>query len=51
MRHDLLIEKLASYGFPLNTLRYINSHLTNRNQDVRINNIYNNLQKAILEVR
>ena len=38
--HDLLIAKLAAYGFDIDSLVYIYSYLKGRLQSVRINNIY-----------
>ena len=43
--YDLLIAKLAAYGFSHTALRYIYSYLSNRKQCVRINNTYSNYQK------
>ena len=45
--HDLLIAKLAAYGFSDTALRYIYSYLSNRKQSVRINNTFSNYQKII----
>ena len=45
--HDLLIAKLAAYGFSDTALRYIYSYLSNRKQCVRINNTYSSYQKII----
>ena len=45
--HDLLIAKLAAYGFSDTALRYVYSYLINRKQCVRINNTYSNYQKII----
>ena len=42
--HDLLIAKLAAYGFEEKTLLYIYSYLENRKQCVKINNINSNFQ-------
>ena len=36
--HDLLIAKLAAYGFSETALRYVYFYLSNRKQCVRINN-------------
>ena len=36
IRHDLLIAKLASYGFNKDALLYVLSYLTNRKQSTRI---------------
>ena len=43
--YDLLIAKLAAYGFSDTALRYVYSYLINRKQCVRINNTYSNYQK------
>ena len=44
--HDLLTAKLAANGFSDTALRYVYSHLSNRNQYVRISNTYRiNYQK------
>ena len=43
--YDLLIAKLAAYGFSDTALRYVYSYLSNRKQYVRINNTYSNYQK------
>ena len=43
--HDLLIAKLAAYGFSNTALRYVYSYLNNRKQRVRINNTYSNYQR------
>ena len=40
--HDLLVAKLAAYGFSDTALRYIYSYLSNREQCVRINNTFSN---------
>ena len=45
--HDLLIAKLAAYGFSDTALGYVYSYLSNRKQCVRINNMYSNYQKII----
>ena len=45
--HDLLIAKLAAYGFSNTALCYVYSYLNNRKQRVRINNTYSNYQKII----
>ena len=45
--HDLLVAKLAAYGFSDTALRYIYSYLSNRKQCVRINNTYSSYQKII----
>ena len=38
--HDLIIAKLAAYGFKRETLRLIYSYLKGRKQCVKINNTY-----------
>ena len=49
--HDLLIAKLAAYGFSDTALGYVYSYLSNRKQCVlRINTTYSNYQKIILGV-
>ena len=45
--HDLLIAKLAAYGFSDTALRYIYSYLSKRKQYVGINNTYSSHQKII----
>ena len=45
--HDLLIAKLAAYGFSDTALRYIYPYLSNRKQCVCINNTFSNYQKII----
>ena len=45
--HDVVIAKLAAYGFSDTALRYIYSYLSNRKQCVRINNTYSSYQKII----
>ena len=45
--HDLLIAKLATYGFSDTILRYVYSYLSNRKQCIRINNTHSNYQKII----
>ena len=45
--HDLLIAKLAAYGFDENALNYILSYLTDREQSTRINNVYSLFQVII----
>ena len=43
--HDLLIDKLAAYGFDGKTLIYIYSYLENRKQCEKINNIDSNFHR------
>ena len=38
LRHDLIVAKLHAYGFSIESLRLINSYLTERKQKVKINN-------------
>ena len=38
--HDLIIAKIAAYGFDTNALKLIHSYLSNRNQTVKINSVY-----------
>ena len=40
LNHDLLIAKLAAYGFETDALRYMKSYLTNRKQRVRVNKTF-----------
>ena len=40
LNHDLLIAKLAAYGFSIDALKLVRSYLTNRYQRVRINGSY-----------
>ena len=42
--HDLIIAKLAAYGFDSNSLQYILSYLTDREQATRINGCYSLFQ-------
>ena len=43
--HELLIAKLHSYGFSLNTLRLIHSYLSNRRQRTKISESYNSWEE------
>ena len=45
--HDLIIAKLAAYGFKRETLRLIYSYLKDRKQCVKINNTYNDYNEII----
>ena len=38
--HDLIIAKLAAYGFDTNALKLIHNYLSNRNQRVKVNSAY-----------
>ena len=39
--HDLIIAKLAAYGFDASALRLIHNYLSNRKKRVKINSVYN----------
>ena len=45
--HEILIAKLAAYGFDKNALLLIYSYLSDRNQAVRINNTFSSFKKLI----
>ena len=45
--HDLIIAKLAAYGFEIDALQYILSYLTEREQATRINGIYSLFQTLL----
>ena len=38
--HDLIIAKLAAYGFDTNAIRLIHNYLSNRKQRVKTNSVY-----------
>ena len=38
--HDLIIAKLAAYGFDTNALKLIHNYLSNRKQRVKVNSTY-----------
>ena len=38
--HDLIIAKLAAYGFDTNALKLIHNYLSNRKQNVKVNSTY-----------
>ena len=38
--HDLIIAKLESYGFQIDTLKLIHNYLSNRKQRVKVNDTY-----------
>ena len=42
--HDLLIAKLAAYGFDINTVVFFYSYLKRRHQNVKINNVFSAFQ-------
>ena len=44
--HDVLLVKLKEYGFSLESLNLMNSHLTNRLQKVKANGTYSSRQKV-----
>ena len=45
LNHDLLIAKLAVYGFETNALRYMKSYLPNRKQRVRVNKTFSEWER------
>ena len=50
LAHDLLIAKMAAYGFDQNATKLIHSYLTNRRQRVRINSNYSTWSEIITGV-
>ena len=48
--HDLLIAKLHSYGFSLNALPLIHSHLSNRRQRTKVNESYRSWEEILFSV-
>ena len=44
---DIIIAKLATYGFDPKSLGYILSYLTNREQSTQLNGIYSAFQKIL----
>ena len=50
LNHDLLIAKLNAYGFDYNSLKLINSYLTDRKQRVRVNSKYSSWNDIIFGV-
>ena len=48
--HNLLIAKLAAYGFDNQSLRIIDSFLSNREQRSKINNAFGRYSQIIYEV-
>ena len=46
--HDLLIAKLAAYGFSLDSLKLLHSYLSNRYQRVKIGSSFSDLLEVIL---
>ena len=45
--HDLLIAKLYAYGQSFSIVTFLNSHLKDRKQNVRINNIFSEFQNIL----
>ena len=45
--HDLLIAKLHAYGLSFDTVTFLNLHLKDRKQNVRINNIFSAFQNIL----
>ena len=50
LSHDLLIAKLAAYGFDYNSIKLLYSYLTNRHQRVRLNSNYSTWSEIITGV-
>ena len=48
--HDLLIAKLAAYGFDYQSLRIMESFLSNRQQRTKINNAFSHYSEIIYGV-
>ena len=48
--HELLVGKLHSYGFSLNALRLIHSHLSNRRQRTKVNESYSSLEEILFGI-
>ena len=48
--HDLLIAKLEAYGLDYNSLKLVNSYLSNRFQRVRVNSNYSSWSEIIFGV-
>ena len=48
--HDLLIAKLAVYGFDYNSLQMLQSYLSNRKQTTKINDAYSNYCEILFGV-
>ena len=50
LSHELLIAKLDAYGFDKNTVKLVNSYLSNRKQRVKINNKYSSWSEILFGV-
>ena len=48
--HDLLIAKLAAYGFDYNSLQMLQSYLSDRKQRTKINDAYSNCCEILFGV-
>ena len=48
--HDLLIAKLAPYGFDYNSLKMLQSYLSNKKQRTKINNAYSKFCEILFGV-
>ena len=47
LSHEILITKLDAYGFHKNTLKLVNSYLSNRKQRVKINDKYSSWSEIL----
>ena len=47
LSHELLIAKLDAYGFSIDSLKFIHTYLTMRNQRVRVNSHYGSWSKIL----
>ena len=50
LSHELLIAKLDPYGFDKNSLKLVNSYLSNRKQSVKINDKYSSWSEILFGV-
>ena len=50
IHYELIIAKLGAYGFSQDTLQYMRSFLTNRQQRVRVNSNFSILENIIAGV-
>ena len=48
--HDLLVVKLHSYGFDIQSVRLIHSYLTGRKQRVKIDHFYSSWEEILFDV-